>query len=89
MDKRTPTWDYCIEIHESILFTEEEKQIIRTAMTGLQRFVIDDAWFTKFRLWSDTQAQLNEARAKLGKLVVQIITNRKNTQHGSGTTGNM
>jgi hypothetical protein len=88
MDPRTPSWNFYLEIPESIMFTEDEKQVMKKAITGLQRFVIDDAWITRFRLWADTQAQINEARAKLGKVVVQIITERKNKQDGSGTTGN-
>lgn len=78
MDPRTPSWDFCIEIPESVIFTDEEKKIIRAAMTGLQRFTIDDAWcITRFRLWADTQARLNEARTALGKVVIQIIKERQ------------
>jgi hypothetical protein len=87
---RTPIWDYYLEIPEVLLFTDQEKFVLKKAMTELQRFTIDDAWaITRFRLWAATQAELNDARVRLGKVVIQIINDRQNTQHGSGTSGNL
>lgn len=89
MKERTPTWNCYTEIPEFVLFTDDEKALIKNSMTGLQRFVISDTWLTHFRLWADTQEQINEARAKLGKIVIKIIEDRKIQSDGSGDTRHM
>lgn len=78
MKERTPTWKCYLEIHEVTKFTDEEQEIINEAMEDLPRFTIDDnAYIVRFRLWADTQAEINAARTRLGKLVIQILNDRK------------
>lgn len=74
----TPGYNCFLEIHENEIFTDEEKAHLQGCITNVRKFIIGNMGIvnTTFRLWADTQEQINAARTTLGRNVIKLLADR-------------